>query len=224
MTLEEIKKVKCVDPEEAVDTLNLFCHEFIDLLDIKLTAATTIGINLPPTLFEVNDCNLILKSLLSNGVKVVFKIDDIRLRSILTTKQHVNFTNGPFIYTPSGFRQSPSGPLGKPVDDFIQKFPGACLSEKPNNITGTDKVHLKCNCITGSIVNGVREPKLYIFALDKPQYPKNTKNLELNSKRKTKVSVLSHITFNLEGDDNNPVDFNGKTMTFNCQLIKILRT
>ena len=27
---------------------------------------------------------------------------------------------------------------------------------------------LRCDCINGSILNGIREPNLYIFALDKP--------------------------------------------------------
>ena len=33
-------------------------------------------------------------------------------------------------------------------------------SKMPVNITGIDKVHLKCDCIDRSIVNGNREPIL----------------------------------------------------------------
>ena len=44
---------------------------------------------------------------------------------------------------------------------------GSYKSDKPVNVTGIDEVHLKCDCITGSFVNGVREPILYSFALDK---------------------------------------------------------
>ena len=34
-------------------------------------------------------------------------------------------------------------------------------SEKPVMITTTDNVHLKCECVDGSIVNGIREQILY---------------------------------------------------------------
>ena len=56
-----------------------------------------------------------------------------------------------------GFTQYLSGPLSD-IDGFIQLILGKCQSEKPINITGIDKVHLKCHCINGSMVNGCREP------------------------------------------------------------------
>ena len=46
----------------------------------------------------------------------------------------------------------------------------------PINITGIDKVHLKCDCIDGSIVNRIREPILYSFGLSSP--PGNKINKE----------------------------------------------
>ena len=47
-------------------------------------------------------------------------------------------------------------------------MPGTYKTDKPTNFTGSDKVHLKCDCIDGKIVNGVREPILYNFGLDEP--------------------------------------------------------
>ena len=38
---------------------------------------------------------------------------------------------------------------------------GTHTSEKPVMITTTDKVHLKCDCVDGSIVNGIREQILF---------------------------------------------------------------
>ena len=58
-----------------------------------------------------------------------------------------------------GFIQSHSGPLGD-IDGYIQLIPGTYKSELPINITGIDKVHLKCHSIDGSIVNGIRVPIL----------------------------------------------------------------
>ena len=45
---------------------------------------------------------------------------------------------------------------------------GSYKGEKPINITGIDKVHLKCDCIIGNIVNGTREAILYSIALSSP--------------------------------------------------------
>ena len=39
-------------------------------------------------------------------------------------------------------------------------------------ITTTDKVHLKCDCVDGSIVNGIREQILFSFNLGTPQADK----------------------------------------------------
>ena len=47
-------------------------------------------------------------------------------------------------------------------------LPGSYESDKPINITGIDKVHLKCDCIQSSIVNGIREQILYSFGLRSP--------------------------------------------------------
>ena len=35
-------------------------------------------------------------------------------------------------------------------------------------ITTTDKVHLKCDCVDGSMVNGLREQILFSFVLSAP--------------------------------------------------------
>ena len=97
---------------------------------------------------------------------------------------------------------------------------GSYKSDKPINITGIDKIHLKCDCIQGSIVNGVREPILFSFALSSPPGHKIYKEPS-NFFKKINKPVLSHITFYFEDDDYKPVDFNGETISFTCQLIKI---
>ena len=40
-------------------------------------------------------------------------------------------------------------------------------SQKSVNLGNTNKIHLKCDCIDGSVVNGLRPPILYSFVLDK---------------------------------------------------------
>ena len=98
---------------------------------------------------------------------------------------------------------------------------GLYEGNKPINITGIDKVHLKCDVVDGSIVNGVREPILYSFALDQPPGHKIYKEPKVKLFKKVNKSVLSHITFYVEDDDYKPVDFNGESILFTCQLFKI---
>ena len=80
---------------------------------------------------------------------------------------------------------------------------------------------MKCNFIQGSIVNGIREPILYSFALNSPPNHKIYKEPRIKLPKKINKSVLSHITFYFEDDDHKPVDFNNGTISFTCQLIKI---
>ena len=98
---------------------------------------------------------------------------------------------------------------------------GSYKGDKPINITGIDKVHLKGDCIQGSIVNGVRESILFSFALSSPPGHKIYKEPRVKLFKKVNKSVLSHITFYFEDDDYKPVDFNNETISFTCQLIKI---
>ena len=83
------------------------------------------------------------------------------------------------------------------------------------------KFILKCDCIQGSIVNGIRETILYSFALRSPPGHKIYKEPRVKLFKKITKSVLSHITFYLEDDDHKPVDFTCETINFTCQLIKI---
>ena len=100
-------------------------------------------------------------------MKVRITIDDIRLKSNLKTNQTLLFTNKLFFYSILGFTQSHQGPLND-IEGFYQIIPGSYKSDKPINITGIDEVHLKCDCINRSIVDGCREPILYSFALSSP--------------------------------------------------------
>ena len=98
---------------------------------------------------------------------------------------------------------------------------GSYKSDRPINITGIDKILLKCGCIQGSLVNGIRGPILYSFALSSPPGHKINKKLRVKLFKKINKSVLSHINFYFEDDDHKPVEFNGETISFTCQLIKI---
>ena len=166
------------------------------------------------------DLNNTLKYILPNTVKVNITIDDIRLKSNSKTNQTSIFTEKSFFYTILGFTRSRSYPLDD-IDGFYQLIAGSYKSDKPINITGINKIHLKCNCIQGSIVNGIREPILYSFALFSPPGHKIYTEPRIKLFKKITKPVLSHITFYFEDDDYKPVDFHNETISFTCQLIKI---
>ena len=89
------------------------------------------------------------------------------------------------------------------------------------NLNTINKIHLKCDIIDGSIQDGVRQPILFSFVLDKPSGYKIFCQPETINYKKIKKSVLNTITFYLEDDNNEEVDFNQETLTFTLQMIKI---
>ena len=104
---------------------------------------------------------------------------------------------------------------------FDYKVPGVYTSDKILNLNTTNKNNLKCDCIDGSIQNGLRQPILYSFVLDKPSGYKIFSEPETIHYKKINKSVLNTITFYLEDENNKEVDFNQETLTFTLQMIKI---
>ena len=78
------------------------------------------------------------------------------MKSVLTTSNSIHFN--------SEFNRV----LGFTNKDYQA---GTHTSEKPVVVTTTDKVHLKCDCVDGSSVNGKREQILFSFNLTAyPEY------------------------------------------------------
>ena len=215
-----MKNVKYNDLEDLVYRMRLSFDEIMDILDLNFIPTKRTGYSLNPGIYEVIDLNNTLKFNLPDNVKVIITIDGIRLKSNLKLNQTLIITEKSFFYTILGFTQSRSYPLDD-IDGFYQIIAGSYKSDKPINITGIDKIHLKCDCIQGSIVNGIREPILYSFALSSPPGQKIYKEPKVKLFKKINKSVLSHITFYFEDDDYKPVDFHNETISFTCQLIKI---
>ena len=218
--LEELKNVKYNDLEDLVYRFKLTYDEIMDILDLKYIPTKRTGYSIEPNIYNVIDLNNTLKNILPDNVKINITIDVRKYKTDLKIIQTLIFTNKSFFYTILGFTQSHQGPLND-IEGFYQILPGSYKSDKPINITGIDKVHLKCDVVDGSIVNGVREPILYSFALDQPPGHKIYKEPKVKLFKKVNKSVLSQITFYFEDDDYKPVDFNGETISFTCQLIKI---
>ena len=145
-----------------------------------------------------------LRASLPNGLKVNITIDVIRLKSKLTNKKSIRFTKKSFFYTIFSFTQSQLRVLGN-IERFFNYLAGNNKSIGPNVFTGIDKVHLKVDCINGSIVNGIREPFLYNFCLSSAPGHKINNQPRIKLFKKINKPVLSHITFCLD-DDRKPVE------------------
>ena len=86
-------------------------------------------------------------------MKATVTIDEIRLKSNLNIIQTLKFTGKFSFHTLLCITQFRSGAL-RDIKGFIEKIPGTYRSEKPINVTGIDNVHLKCQWIDRSILNG----------------------------------------------------------------------
>ena len=117
-----------------------------------------------PRFFDVVDLNNTLEYNLPDIVKVSGTIEDIRLKSSLKIIQTLNFTEKSFFYTILGFTRSRYSNLDD-IEKFYQLIAASYKGDRPTNITGFDKVHLKFDCIDGSFFKGIRGPILYSFGL-----------------------------------------------------------
>ena len=148
----------------------------------------------------------------SNVVDIEF--DDITRKTKLVVRSGIiaiRFDEKSFFSTILGFT---------PGWDY--KHYNKYTSQKLVNLGSTNKIHLKCDCIDGSVLNGLRQPILYSFVLDKlPGYKIFSEPETIHKYKKINKSVLNTITIYLEDDNNNIVDFNVETLIFTLQMIKI---
>ena len=110
----------------------------------------------------------------------------------------------------------------KPTNAIHADAPGVYTTDKiVLNVNTIKKIHLKCDIIDGSIQDGVRQPVLFTFVLDKPSGCKVFCEPETIHYKKINKSVLNTITFYMEDNDHKEVNFKGETLTFTLQMIKI---
>ena len=163
--------------------MRLSYDEIMDILDMKYFSTKRIGCSIKPNIYNVVDLNF--KKILPKNVKISVTIDEKKYKSNLKINQTLIFTNKSFFYTILGFIQPHSYSLDD-IDGFYQLIAGSYESDKPINITSIDKVHLKCDCIDGSIVNCILKPILYSFALDEPPNHKIYKEPKVKLFKKNK--------------------------------------
>ena len=183
-----------------------------------------IDIQLPPGVYELIKINNTIKQIITDSgyelddkskfkkdltvFSIEFNIipDTISMKSVLTTSNPIHFNSE----------------LNKVLGFTQRDYPsGTHFSEKPVMITTTDKVHLKCDCVDGSIVNGIREQILFSFNLSAPPGYKIIKEPTTVLYKLINKTRLDTIQFFLEDSNHDSVDFNGETLTFTIQIIKI---
>ena len=196
----------------------------VDLVedDIKLVLdeynSNFISYELEPGIYTFKDISEALFNILQSDCPgdcnvIVIEYDDINMKTKLDVKAGfiaMRFDEKSFFSTILGF-----------TSGWDYKHYNKYISQKIVNLSNTNKIHLKCDVIDGSEVNGLRQSILYSFVLDKKPGYKVFSEPETIHYKKINKSVLNTITFYLEDDNNKVVNFNGETLTFTLQMIKI---
>ena len=205
-------------------SLNIIIPDYLIFID-------HVKIELTPGVYELTETNNAIKEEISRGgdyspvdtetfkmleqtkdqnlilyIEFNIQADTISMKSILSSSNHIVFN-------------SELNTLLRFTNKEYQA--GIHRSEKPVMITTTDKIHLKCDCVDGSIVNGIREQVLFSFNLSAPPGYKFIEEPNIILYKKINKTRLDSIQFFLEDNNHNPVDFNGETLTFTIRIIKI---
>ena len=96
----------------------------------------------------------------SSDSKILIRLDDITRKTKLVVGSGIiaiRFDEKSFFSTILGFTAG-----------WDYKHYNQYLSQKSVTLSTTNKIHLKCDVIDGSVVDGVRQPIIYSFVLDKP--------------------------------------------------------
>ena len=147
-----------------------FLRTEVDLVedDVKLVLdeyiSSFVTYELDPGIYTFKDISEALFNILQSeyqGPSTVIDIeyDDITMKTKLDVRSGIiaiRFDEKSFFSTILGFT---------PGWDY--KHCNKYTSQKVANLGNTNKIHLKCDCIDGSVVNGLRQPILYSFVLDK---------------------------------------------------------
>ena len=106
----------------------------------------------------------------------------------------------------------------KPTDAI---HAGVYTSDKSSSLSTIDKIHLKYDCINGSIINGFQQPTVYSVVLNKlPDFEVFCELETLQYKNNIQICFeFCNIFF--EDDDQERDKFNVETLNFTLQMIGI---
>ena len=224
MNDEQYMNILAIYTSSVFQDFESFLRTQIDLVedDIKLVLdeynSSFITYELEPGTYTFKDISEALFNIIqfeypgpSNVIDIEY--DDITMKTKLVVREGIigiRFDEKSFFCTILGF-----------TSEWDYKHYNKYISQKIVNLSNTNKIHLKCDCIDGNFQDGIRQPILFSFVLDKPAGYKVFCEPESIHYKKLNKSVLDTITFYLEDDNNEEVDFNQETLTFTLQMIKI---
>ena len=170
MTVEEYMNILEIYTRSVFQDFESFLRTQIDLIedDIKLVLdeynSSFNTYELEPGIYTFKDISEALFNIIqfeypgpSNAIDIEY--DDLTMKTKLVLRSGIiaiRFDEQSFFSTVLGFT---------PGWDY--KHHNKYISQKILNLGSTNKINLKCDCIDGSVVNGLRQPILYSFVLDK---------------------------------------------------------
>ena len=182
-----------------------------------------ITYELTPGIFTIQDISDAVHTFSGHSEIIKIEYDDISMKTKIILKYIVGqkmFVLGTLRFDERSFFHTILGHT--PYWDYKpNNSSGVYTIDKILNLNITNKIHLKCDCIDGSVVNGLRQPTLFSFFLDKRSGYKVFCEPETVHFKKINKSILNTMTFFSEDDDDEEVNFNGETLTFTLQMIKI---
>ena len=125
-----------------------------------------ITYELPPGIYSYQDILDTIHTFGSHMETIQVEYDDISMKTKFILKYiggQKMLVLGTLIFNEKSFFHTLLGFI--PYWDY--KSPGVYTSDKILNLNTINKIHLKCDVIDGSVVDGVRQPILYSFVLDK---------------------------------------------------------
>ena len=135
-----------------------------------------ITYELTPGISTIRDISDSIQTFSGHKETIQLEYDDISMKTKIILKFKNNetglfalgalrFDENSFFHTLLGF--TPYWDC-KPTNSNRDSIPGVYISNEILYLSSTNKIHLKCDCIVGSIQDGVRQPILFSFVLDKP--------------------------------------------------------
>ena len=224
MNDEQYMNILAIYTRSVFQDFESFLRTQFDLVedDVKLVLdeynSSFVTYEIEPGIYSYKDLSEALFHILqseypSSDSEILIRLDDITRKTKSVVRDGIiaiRFDEKSFFSTILGF-----------TSGWDYKHYNKYVSQKVVNLSSTNKIHLKCDAIDGSVGNGLRQPILYSFVLDKPSGYKVFSEPETIHYKKSIKSVLNTITFYLEDNNNKVVDFNQETMTFTLQMIKI---
>ena len=171
MNDEQYMNILAIYTRSVFQDFESFLRTQIDLIedDIKLILdeynSSFITYELEPGIYSYKEISEALFHILQSeypqsSSEIIIRLDDVTRKTKLIVNsgiRAIRFDEKSFFSTILGFTAG-----------WDYKHYNQYLSQKIVNLSSTNKIHLKCDAIDGSIVNGVRQPILYSFVLDKP--------------------------------------------------------